>query len=230
MGKSCLRFKKLEDVPLDVVGEAVARMDVDRFIEIYEKNVPGAGKSAAKKAPARKKAAKKATATKKAAKKAPARKKAARRPPRPRRLRRRHPPARRPRRRRPPARKPPRRPRRRRPPAAPPRRRHANRLCGTHGSPDHPLDAAARRAGPRGFPGPPRRPAPAARPPCRPRRTNSTAWSRIGDRRRGRRPTARPTQRPPLRDAERGLPVAGSRAWTSSFAARRPRPRNRPCS
>jgi hypothetical protein len=36
MGKSCVRFKKLEDVPLDVVGEVIARLDVDRFIATYE--------------------------------------------------------------------------------------------------------------------------------------------------------------------------------------------------
>jgi hypothetical protein len=36
MGKSCVRFKKLEDVPLDVVGEVIAQLDVDRFIATYE--------------------------------------------------------------------------------------------------------------------------------------------------------------------------------------------------
>jgi hypothetical protein len=37
MGRSCVRFTKLEDVPLDVVGEAVARISVDEFIEQYER-------------------------------------------------------------------------------------------------------------------------------------------------------------------------------------------------
>jgi hypothetical protein len=37
MGKSCLRFKKLEDVPLDVIGEFVARTPPERFIAQYEK-------------------------------------------------------------------------------------------------------------------------------------------------------------------------------------------------
>jgi hypothetical protein len=32
-----VRFTKLEDVPLDVVGEAVARISVDEFIEQYER-------------------------------------------------------------------------------------------------------------------------------------------------------------------------------------------------
>jgi Domain of unknown function (DU1801) len=36
MGQSCVRFKKLEDVPLDVVGEMIAQLDVDRFIAAYE--------------------------------------------------------------------------------------------------------------------------------------------------------------------------------------------------
>jgi Domain of unknown function (DU1801) len=37
MGKSCVRFKKVEDLALDVVGESVARMPVDRFIAFFEK-------------------------------------------------------------------------------------------------------------------------------------------------------------------------------------------------
>ncbi len=37
MGKSCVRFRKLEDLPLDVVGQAVARMSVDDFIASYER-------------------------------------------------------------------------------------------------------------------------------------------------------------------------------------------------
>ena len=36
MGKSCVRFKGLEDLPLDLIGEAVARTTVDEFIERYE--------------------------------------------------------------------------------------------------------------------------------------------------------------------------------------------------
>ena len=36
MGKSCVRFKKLEDVPFEVVAEAVARLPVEAFIERYE--------------------------------------------------------------------------------------------------------------------------------------------------------------------------------------------------
>jgi hypothetical protein len=36
MGKSCVRFKKLEDLPLDLIGEAIARMTVSDFIAVYE--------------------------------------------------------------------------------------------------------------------------------------------------------------------------------------------------
>jgi hypothetical protein len=37
MGKSCVRFRRLEDVPLDVVGDAVARVSVDDFVALYER-------------------------------------------------------------------------------------------------------------------------------------------------------------------------------------------------
>ena len=36
MGKSCVRFKGLEDLPLDLVGRAIARTSVDEFIGMYE--------------------------------------------------------------------------------------------------------------------------------------------------------------------------------------------------
>jgi hypothetical protein len=32
MGKSCVRFKKLEDVPLDVIGQVIARTPVKNYI------------------------------------------------------------------------------------------------------------------------------------------------------------------------------------------------------
>jgi Domain of unknown function (DU1801) len=38
MGKSCLRFKRLEDLPLDLVGEVIGRTSVDDFIAIYERS------------------------------------------------------------------------------------------------------------------------------------------------------------------------------------------------
>ena len=36
VGKSCVRFRKLDDLPLDVIGKAIASTDVDAFIERYE--------------------------------------------------------------------------------------------------------------------------------------------------------------------------------------------------
>jgi hypothetical protein len=36
MGKSCVRFRRLEDVPLDVVGETIARADLERTLAQYE--------------------------------------------------------------------------------------------------------------------------------------------------------------------------------------------------
>ncbi len=38
MGKSCVRFRRLEDLALDVVGEAIARTSVDDFIAVYERS------------------------------------------------------------------------------------------------------------------------------------------------------------------------------------------------
>lgn len=36
MGKSCVRFKKLEDLPLDVIGRVIAATPVDAHIQRYE--------------------------------------------------------------------------------------------------------------------------------------------------------------------------------------------------
>ena len=38
MGKSCVRFKKLEDLPLDVVAMAISATPVEQFIGIYEES------------------------------------------------------------------------------------------------------------------------------------------------------------------------------------------------
>jgi len=58
MGKSCVRFKKLDDVPLDVVGELIARVPAADFIKSYESSL-------AAPRPTRKKSAKKKTTSKK---------------------------------------------------------------------------------------------------------------------------------------------------------------------
>ena len=37
VGKSCIRFKKIDDLPLDLLGKIIASMDVNEFIELVEK-------------------------------------------------------------------------------------------------------------------------------------------------------------------------------------------------
>src|SRR5205823_1228790 len=37
MGKSCVRFKKLEDLPLDVIGEVIGRVPVKKYIACIER-------------------------------------------------------------------------------------------------------------------------------------------------------------------------------------------------
>lgn len=36
MGKSCVRFKKMDDIPFDLIKELCAKMTVDEWIAIYE--------------------------------------------------------------------------------------------------------------------------------------------------------------------------------------------------
>ena len=36
MGKSCLRFKKMDDIPFELIGELVKKMSVQDWISIYE--------------------------------------------------------------------------------------------------------------------------------------------------------------------------------------------------
>jgi hypothetical protein len=58
MGKSCVRFKKLEDVALGVIGETIRRVSARKYIEICERALSS-----------RRKAPSKAAETRKAAKK-----------------------------------------------------------------------------------------------------------------------------------------------------------------
>lgn len=37
MGKSCVRFKKLDDIPYDLIGELLTKITVEDWIELYEK-------------------------------------------------------------------------------------------------------------------------------------------------------------------------------------------------
>ena len=41
MGKSCVRFRKLDDLPLDLVGETIAMTPIDEFLEIYKASRTG---------------------------------------------------------------------------------------------------------------------------------------------------------------------------------------------
>jgi hypothetical protein len=43
MGKSCIRFKKLEDLALDVIAEAVRRQPAQLYIDVYEKSLADQG-------------------------------------------------------------------------------------------------------------------------------------------------------------------------------------------
>jgi hypothetical protein len=36
MGKSCIRIRRLDDVPLELVGQAIARTPVERYVAKYE--------------------------------------------------------------------------------------------------------------------------------------------------------------------------------------------------
>lgn len=65
MGKSCVRFRSLDDLPLDVVADALRRVTVEGYLKRYEEirsqtatgKKTAAKKAAAPKAPAAKKAA-----------------------------------------------------------------------------------------------------------------------------------------------------------------------------
>ncbi len=39
MGKSCIRFKKMDDIPYTLIGELVSKMTPENWITLYEKNV-----------------------------------------------------------------------------------------------------------------------------------------------------------------------------------------------
>jgi uncharacterized protein YdhG (YjbR/CyaY superfamily) len=53
MGKSCIRFRAADDLPLDVIGKAVAAIPPDAFIDQYEK-ARGRASAGRKKTAARK--------------------------------------------------------------------------------------------------------------------------------------------------------------------------------
>ena len=41
MGKSCIRFKKTTDIPIQLIGELASKMSVQEWIDLYEKTYRG---------------------------------------------------------------------------------------------------------------------------------------------------------------------------------------------
>lgn len=39
MGKSCVKFKTIEDVPLKVIGQAIKRVPVKKYVDNYEATI-----------------------------------------------------------------------------------------------------------------------------------------------------------------------------------------------
>lgn len=39
MGKSCIRFKKVEQIPFDLIAQLTKKMSCEKWIEIYESNI-----------------------------------------------------------------------------------------------------------------------------------------------------------------------------------------------
>lgn len=82
MGKSCVRVKRIEDVPLDVVAQLFKKIKAKDFIAVYEEMRDAGSKRSPKKSSTQKKQkkAKKATNKKPASKKKAAKRKASKNP------------------------------------------------------------------------------------------------------------------------------------------------------
>ncbi|TXE08190.1 DUF1801 domain-containing protein [Gelidibacter salicanalis] len=39
MGKSCIRFKKIEDIPFDLIGDLVSKITAEEWISVYEAQI-----------------------------------------------------------------------------------------------------------------------------------------------------------------------------------------------
>lgn len=39
MGKSCIRFKRMDDIPFDLIGELTTKVSTEEWIEIYESTI-----------------------------------------------------------------------------------------------------------------------------------------------------------------------------------------------
>ena len=62
MGKSCVRFKKIDDVPLKVIGQVIKRIPAKKFIAQYESILASMSRRSGKASP-RKAGAKQAGAS-----------------------------------------------------------------------------------------------------------------------------------------------------------------------
>lgn len=45
MGKSCIRFKYMDDIPYDLIGKLASKITVDEWINIYESNLTKTSKN-----------------------------------------------------------------------------------------------------------------------------------------------------------------------------------------
>ncbi len=63
MGKSCVRIKKLDDIPLAVLGKTIKRMTYKKFIKSYEAAIPESKRKHTKKTTSSKKTATKKKST-----------------------------------------------------------------------------------------------------------------------------------------------------------------------
>lgn len=73
MGACCIRFKRLDDLPLELIGEAIRRIPARKFIEHHESLIKTMSKRRSKPSAGKKAAGKKPAATKKAGRKVGAR-------------------------------------------------------------------------------------------------------------------------------------------------------------
>lgn len=46
MGKSCIRFKRADDLPLEVIGDTIASLSVDDYLRAYEALIPASKRKA----------------------------------------------------------------------------------------------------------------------------------------------------------------------------------------
>ena len=37
MGKSCVRFKRMDDIPVELIGELMSKMSTQEWVETYER-------------------------------------------------------------------------------------------------------------------------------------------------------------------------------------------------